>query len=259
MPGRPSPGSKGTVSGRLEGKRAFVTGAGQGIGRAVALAFAREGASVIAASRTATKMSDLPALDRSITPITLDVTDGAAVQRAIDENGPFDILFNCAGWVHNGTILDCSDEDWARSLDQNVTSMFRTIRAALPDMLAQRRGAIINVASVASSLSGVANRAAYGASKAAVIGLTKAVARDVISSGVRCNALCPGTTHSPSLEERIQASADPEAMRRQFIARQPMGRLGTVEEMAAAAVYLASDESGFMTGTVLVIDGGQTL
>ncbi|HEX6980878.1 MAG TPA: SDR family oxidoreductase [Alphaproteobacteria bacterium] len=245
--------------GRLEGKRAFVTGAGQGIGRAIALAFAREGAHVVAASRTAAKMSDLPALYQSITPIALDVTDGAAVTRAIGDGGPFDILVNCAGWVHNGTILDCSDEDWAKSLDQNVTSMFRTIRAVLPQMLARGRGAIVNVASVASSLSGVPNRAAYGASKAAVIGLTKAVARDFITSGVRCNALCPGTTHTPSLEERIQANPDPEAARRQFIARQPMGRLGTVEEMAAAAVYLVSDESAFMTGTVLVVDGGRTL
>jgi len=247
------------MSGRLEGKRAFVTGAGQGIGRAIALAFAREGAQVVAASRTAAKMSGLPALHQSITPIELDVTDGSAVARAIGEGGPFDILVNCAGWAHTGTILDCSEEDWAKSLDQNVTSMFRTIRAVLPQMLARGRGAIINVASVASSLSGVPNRAAYGASKAAVIGLTKAVARDFITSGVRCNALCPGTTHSPSLEERIQATPDPEATRRQFIARQPMGRLGKVEEMAAAAVYLASDESAFMTGTVLVVDGGQTL
>ncbi|HYG86707.1 MAG TPA: SDR family oxidoreductase [Azospirillum sp.] len=247
------------MAGRLAGKRAFVTGAGQGIGRAVALAFAREGATVVAASRTLSKMQDLPALEPAITPIGLDVTDGDAVARAIGEAGPLDVLFNCAGWVHNGTLLECSPEDWARSFDQNVTSMFHTIRAALPSMLERRRGAIVNVASVASSITGVANRAAYGASKAAVIGLTKAVARDVIASGVRCNALCPGTTHSPSLEDRIQASDDPEAMRRQFIARQPMGRLGTVEEMAAAAVYLASDESAFVTGTVLVVDGGQTL
>jgi len=247
------------MTGRLAGKRAIVTGAGQGIGRAVALAYAREGATVIAASRTAAKMADLPQIDPAITPVALDVTDGPAVARAIAEAGPLDILFNCAGWVHNGTILDCSEADWAKSFDQNVTSMFHTIRAALPGMLARGRGAIVNVASVASSITGVANRAAYGASKAAVIGLTKAVARDVIASGVRCNALCPGTTLSPSLEERINASGDPEAMRRQFVARQPMGRLGTLEEMAGAAVYLASDETAFMTGTVLVLDGGQTL
>ncbi|TWA69347.1 2-keto-3-deoxy-L-fuconate dehydrogenase [Azospirillum baldaniorum] len=247
------------MTGRLDGKRALVTGAGQGMGRAIALAFAREGASVVAASRTLSKMEDLPRIDSRITPVALDVTDPAAVRRVVAEAGPLDILVNNAGWVHNGTILDCSDEDWARSLDQNVTSMFHTIRAALPGMIERRRGSIVNVASVASSLTGVANRTAYGTSKAAVIGLTKAVARDFIGAGVRCNALCPGTTHSPSLEERIQSSADPEGMRAQFIARQPMGRLGTVEEMAAAAVYLASDESGFMTGSLLVADGGQTL
>ena len=252
-------GEMAAMTGRLAGRRAFVTGAGQGIGRAVALAFAREGAAVVAASRTPAKMQDLPDLAPGIAPVGLDVTDGPAVARAIEAAGPLDILVNCAGWVHNGTVLDCDDEAWARSLDQNVTSMFRTIRAALPGMIARGRGSIVNVASVASSISGVASRAAYGASKAAVIGLTKAVARDFIASGVRCNALCPGTTLSPSLEDRIQASADPEAMRRQFIARQPMGRLGSVEEMAAAALYLASDESTFMTGGVLVVDGGQTL
>ncbi|HEX7073960.1 MAG TPA: SDR family oxidoreductase [Hyphomicrobiaceae bacterium] len=247
------------MTGRLVGKRAFITGAGQGIGRAAALAFAREGASVVAASRTLSKMEDLPGLDARIRPVELDVTNGAAVQRAIADAGEVDVLLNCAGWVHNGTILDCTEEDWARSFDQNVTSMFHTIRAVLPGMIARGRGSIINVASVASSITGVANRAAYGASKAAVIGLTKAVARDVIKTGVRCNALCPGTTHSPSLEARIQAADDPEEMRRVFLGRQPMGRLGTVEEMAAAAVYLASDESAFTTGTTLIADGGQTL
>jgi 2-keto-3-deoxy-L-fuconate dehydrogenase len=247
------------MRGRLEGKRALVTGAGQGIGRAVALAFAREGASVVAASRTAEKMADLPARAPGITPVQLDVTDGPAVMRVVEAAGPLDILFNCAGWVHAGTLLDCTDADWARSLDQNVTSMFHTIRAALPGMLVQGRGSIINVASVASSVTGVPGRAAYGASKAAVIGLTKAVARDVVASGVRCNALCPGTTLSPSLEQRIEATPDPEATRREFVARQRMGRLGTVEEMAAAAVYLAGDESAFTTGTVMIVDGGQTL
>jgi 2-keto-3-deoxy-L-fuconate dehydrogenase len=247
------------MTGRLTGKRAFVTGAGQGIGRAVALAFAREGAEVVAASRTLSKMQDLPEHSQSIHPVELDVTDSGAVSRTVADAGEIDILFNCAGWVHNGTILDCGEEDWERSLDQNATSCFRTIRAALPRMLERGSGSIINVASVASSITGVPNRAAYGAAKAAVIGLTKAVARDVIRSGVRVNALCPGTTHSPSLENRIQATDDPEAMRREFTARQPMGRLGTVEEMAAAAVYLASDESAFTTGSLLVADGGQTL
>lgn len=247
------------MANRLAGKRAFVTGAGQGIGRAVALAFAREGAHVIAASRTFSKLEDLPWKESNIETLELDVTNGAAVRRAISRAGELDVLFNCAGWVHNGTILDCSEADWAKSFDQNVTSMFHTIRAVLPGMIERGRGTIINVASVASSITGVPNRAAYGASKAAVIGLTKAVARDVIKTGVRCNALCPGTTHSPSLEQRIQSAEDPEAARRMFLERQPMGRLGTVEEMAAAAVYLASDESAFTTGTVLIADGGQTL
>lgn len=247
------------MAGRLQGKRAFVTGAGRGIGRAVALAFAAEGATVTAASRSADKMRDLPGLQAAITPIGLDVTDGPAVARAIEAAGPLDVLANCAGWVHDGTLLDCDEDDWARSLDQNVTSIYRTLRAALPQMLARGSGSIINVASVASSITGVPRRAAYGASKAAVIGLTKAVARDCIKAGVRCNALCPGTTQSPSLEARMQATADPEATRREFVARQPMGRLGTVEEMASAAVFLASDESAFMTGNLLVIDGGQTL
>jgi 2-keto-3-deoxy-L-fuconate dehydrogenase len=248
-----------TLAERLAGKRAFVTGAGQGIGRAAALAFAREGATVIAASRTEAKLRDLPEQFSSILPVSLDVTNGPAVTRVIAEAGPLDILFNCAGWVHDGTILDCSDEDWARSFDQNATSMFHTIRAALPRMLQRRCGSIVNVASVASSLTGLARRAAYGASKAAVIGLTKAVARDTAASGVRCNVLCPGTTLSPSLEERMKVTDDPETARARFVARQPMGRLGTVDEMAAAAIYLASDESAFMTGSVLVVDGGLTL
>ena len=246
------------MTARLGGKRAFITGAGQGIGRAIALAFAREGARVIDSSRTAAKMHDLPAIAPAIKPVALDATDGRAVVKVIAEAGPLDILVNCAGWVHTGCILACSDEDWARSLDQNATSAFRTIRAALPQML-ERGGAIVNVASVASNVTGVPGRAAYGAGKAAMIGLTKAVARDFIDRGIRCNALAPGTTHSPSLEGRIQAADNPEAMRKTFLSRQPMGRLGTVGEMAAAAVYLASDESAFMTGQVLIVDGGQTL
>jgi 2-keto-3-deoxy-L-fuconate dehydrogenase len=244
---------------RLAGKRAFVTGAGQGIGRAIALAFAREGASVIAASRTFEKLADLPEKARSIAPLAFDVTDGPAVRDAIGAAGVLDVLVNAAGFVHNGTLLETTDADWAKSFDQNVTSMFHTIKAALPDMLERGQGSIVNIASVASSITGVANRAAYGASKAAVIGLTKGVARDVVGRGVRCNALCPGTTQSPSLDERIAASADPDAARRAMIARQPMGRLGTVEEMADAAVYLASDETRYMTGNALILDGGQSL
>ncbi|MBB6180366.1 SDR family oxidoreductase [Pseudorhizobium flavum] len=244
---------------RLAGKSALVTGAGQGIGRAIAIRFAEEGASVVATSRSIAKMEDLPEISSRITVAELDVTEASAIREVFGVAGPLDILVNCAGWVHNGSILDCDEEAWQRSLDQNATAAFRTIRATLPSMVERGGGSIINVASVASSITGVANRAAYGASKAAMIGLTKAVARDVISTGVRCNALCPGTTHSPSLQDRIDASDDPAEMHRTFIARQPMGRLGTVEEMAAAAVYLASDETAYMTGQLLVIDGGQTL
>jgi len=244
--------------GRLTSKRAFVTGAGQGIGRAVALAFAAEGATVVAASRTPSKMADLPG-QGVIEPLALDVTDGPSVREAIRAAGRIDILFNCAGWVHDGTILDVGEDDWTASLDRNVTSMYHTIKAVLPGMVERGAGSIINVASVASSITGVANRAAYGTSKAAVIGLTKAVARDFIRTGVRCNALCPGTTATPSLEERIRATPDPDATRRLFAERQAIGRLGRVEEIAAAALYLAGDESSFTTGTVTVVDGGQTL
>jgi 2-keto-3-deoxy-L-fuconate dehydrogenase len=247
------------VGKRLADKRAFITGAGQGIGRATALAFAAEGATVVATSRTLVKMEDLPGLSPRIKIAELDVTDPEMIRNRIDEAGPLDILVNCAGWVHNGSILTCSDEDWQASLEQNATSAFRTMRAALPQMVERGRGAVVNVASVASSITGVANRLGYGASKAAMIGLTKAAARDLIGTGVRVNALCPGTTLSPSLQSRIDASPDPQDMAKTFISRQPMGRLGTVEEMAAAAIYLASDETAFMTGQILVIDGGQTL
>ncbi|MEI2417854.1 SDR family oxidoreductase [Orrella sp. JC864] len=247
------------MAARLQGKRALVTGAGQGIGRAIALAMVQEGASVLATSRSGAKLADLPSLDARIETAALDVTDEQAVARTVQAAGQIDVLVNCAGLVLNGTVLDCSLQDWRRSIDHNATGVFLMTRAALPVMLRRRGGAIVNVASVASSLAGVANRAAYGASKAAVIGLTKAVARDFIAQGLRCNALCPGTTDTPSLQERIQSSPDSERARREFIARQPMGRLGTVQEMAAAAVFLASDESAFMTGSVLVIDGGQTL
>ncbi len=247
------------MAGRLAGKRALVTGAGQGIGRAIAIAFAEEGAAIVATSRTPAKMTDLADLSPLIKIVGLDVTDAAGVKRTISEAGSIDILVNCAGWVHNGSILDCEEEDWLKSIDQNATSAFRTMKAAVPGMIERGRGAIVNVASVASSITGVPNRAAYGASKAALIGLTKAVARDVISTGIRVNALCPGTTLSPGLQGRIDQSADPDEMRRTFISRQPMGRLGTVEEMATAAVFLSSDEAAFMTGQVLVVDGGQTL
>ena len=246
-------------SGRLAGKRAFVTGAGQGIGKATALAFAHEGASVIAADLNAAKLAELAQECPGVETVVVDVTDAAGVTAAVSGAGPLDVLFNCAGWVAHGTILDTAPADWDRSFAINVTSMYHTIRAALPEMLSRGRGSIINMASAVSSIAGVPNRVAYGASKAAVIGLTKNVAADVIARGVRVNALCPGTTQSPSLDERIAATGDVEAGRAAFIARQPMGRLGTAEEMAAAAVWLASDESAFATGTTIVIDGGQTL
>jgi 2-keto-3-deoxy-L-fuconate dehydrogenase len=246
-------------AGRLAGKRAFVTGAGQGIGRAIALRFAQEGASVVAASRTPAKMADLPRQHASIKPVALDLTDVAALQSAMGAAGEIDILVNCAGWVANGDILSTTEADWVASFAQNVTPAFHAIREMLPGMIARRQGSIVNVASVASSVVGVPGRAAYGASKASLIGLTKAVARDAIAWGVRCNALCPGTVDTPSLGERIAASADPEATRRSFVSRQPIGRLGTADEIAAGAVFLASDESAFMTGQLLVMDGGQSL
>ncbi|MGQ3353503.1 MAG: SDR family oxidoreductase [Phreatobacter sp.] len=244
---------------RLQGKRVLVTGAGQGIGRAITLACAQEGATVIATSRTPSKLRDLPDASPAISVAALDVTDDVAVSAVVAASGPVDVLIHAAGWVASGTILDCSPEDWQRSLDQNATSAYRMMRAVLPGMLDRGRGTIVNVASVASSLTGVAGRTAYGASKAALIGLSKAVARDFIGRGIRCNVLCPGTTDTPSLAERISANPDAEAARKAMIARHPIGRLATVEEMAAAAVFLASDESGFMTGQLLVIDGGQTL
>lgn len=241
--------------GRLEGKVALVTAAGQGIGRATAQAFVREGARVIA---TDVRAEALEGLDGAETRV-LDVTNAAAVRAIAAANPEINVLYNCAGVVHAGTILDCDEDQWDFAYALNVTAQYRMIRAVLPGMIARKRGAIINVASVASSISGVAERAAYGASKAAVIGLTKAVARDTIATGVRCNALCPGTTDTPSLGDRIAQADDPDALRRTFVSRQPMGRLGRAEEMGEAALFLADDSVGFMSGGVLVIDGGQTL
>jgi len=248
------------MPGRLEAKTALVTAAGKGIGRATALAFAAEGARVLATSRSADSLAalkrDAPGLDTRV----LDVTDGDAIAAlARDHAGPLDVLFNCAGWVHDGTLLDCEEEDWERTLALNVTSMYRLCRAFVPRMLEAGRGSIINVASVASSIKGVPRRFAYGASKAAVIGLTKAIARDYVASGLRCNAICPGTIDTPSLRERMRASGDYARAERDFIARQPMARLGTAEEIAALAVYLASEESAFTTGACFVADGGFTL
>jgi 2-keto-3-deoxy-L-fuconate dehydrogenase len=238
---------------RLKGKKAVLTASAQGIGRAVAEAFIREGAQVIATDLNEKALASLS----GATLRRLDVTNAKDVEALAAEVGPVDILFNCAGYVHNGTILDCAEKDWDFSFDLNVKSMYRTVRAFLPAMLEKGGGSIVNVASVASSLKGVANRFAYGASKAAVIGLTKSVAADYVARGIRCNAICPGTVESPSLEDRMKAlGGNLDDVRKSFMARQPMGRLGKPEEIAHLAVYLASDESGFTTGTTHVIDGG---
>ena len=237
--------------GRLTGKVALVTAAGQGIGRATAKAFILEGAEVVATDRDTDLLGGLDCRTEG-----LDVTDKAAVTGLIGGLPRLDVLFNCAGFVHHGTILDLTDEDWNFSLNLNVRSMFWSVQAALPGMIAGGGGSIINMASVASSIKGAPNRFVYGTTKAAVIGLTKAVATDFVSQGVRCNAICPGTVHSPSWEARVAASDDPERAKRDFIARQPMARIGTPEEVALLAVYLASDESAFTTGTAQIIDGG---
>jgi 2-keto-3-deoxy-L-fuconate dehydrogenase len=238
--------------GRLAGKTAVVTAAGQGIGRAVAELFAQEGARVCATDINTALLDDFH--DGEVR--RLDVTVGAAITGLATELGAIDVLFNGAGVVHNGTILECDDQAWAASWDLNVTSMFRMIRAFLPAMLAAGGGSIVNLASVASSVKGVPNRLAYGATKAAVIGLTKAVAADYVAQGIRCNAICPGTVQSPSLEQRLGAGGDYEATRAAFIARQPMGRFGRPEEIAELATYLASDASAFTTGAIHIIDGG---
>jgi 2-keto-3-deoxy-L-fuconate dehydrogenase len=242
---------------RLKGKKALVTAAGQGIGRATALAFAAEGAAVIASDIDEAKLADLPA---GVAKRRLDVTDGPAVAALASELGALDVLFNGAGFVHHGTILDCAEKDWDFTIDLNLKAIYRMIRAFLPAMLAGGRGAsIVNMSSSVSSIKAAPNRFVYGVSKAGIIGLTKAVAMDFIRQGIRCNAICPGTVASPSLEQRIAAQGGNAAVRKAFIDRQPMGRLGTPEEIAALAVYLAGDESAFTTGTIHVVDGGFTL
>jgi 2-keto-3-deoxy-L-fuconate dehydrogenase len=237
---------------RLAGKTALVTAAAQGIGRATAELFAAHGADVLA---TDTNIEALVQLQGCRTA-KLDVLQPDEIVRVVESAGTIDILFNCAGFVANGSVLDCTDEQWALSLSLNVTSMFRLVRAVLPQMLARRGGSIINMSSVASSIKGVPNRCAYGATKAAVIGLTKSIAADFVTSGVRCNAICPGTVETPSLHQRLEATGDYDASRRAFVARQPMGRLGKPAEIAALALYLASDESEFTTGQCHIIDGG---
>ncbi len=249
------------MAGRLAGKTAFVTAAAQGIGRATALALAAEGARVFATDLNAAKVAEINGPNLQTRP--LDVLDAAAIKAMADEVGAVDILFNCAGFVHQGSILDATEAEWDFAFELNVKSMFRVTRAFLPGMLGRGGGSIISVASVASSVKGIVNRAAYGASKAAVIGLTKSIAADYATKGIRANAICPGTVQSPSLDDRIAANAAAaggmDAARAAFVARQPMGRLGRPEEIARMAVYLASDDAEFITGQALVIDGGISL
>ena len=245
-----------TKQGRLAGKAALVTAAGQGIGRATALAMAAEGAEVFATDVNAETLAELDATD-GVTTFTLDVMDEASIVEGVARAAP-DILFNCAGFVHHGTILDATDAEWDFGFELNVRSMYWTSRAAIPGMIERGGGSIVNMSSVASSVIGAPNRFVYGASKAAVIGLTKSIASDFVTSGLRCNAICPGTVESPSLEDRLGNTGDYDKAREAFIARQPMGRFGKATEIAALAVYLASDESGFVTGQAINIDGGWT-
>ena len=242
---------------RLQDKTALITAAGQGIGRETALMFAREGARVIATDIDPQSLSTLSAA--SIETRVLDVTNRSAINMLASELPPLDILFNCAGFVANGSILHCTPEEWDFSLSINVTSMYDMVRAFLPKMLEAGGGSILNMSSVASSVTGAPNRFAYGATKAAVIGLTKAIAADFVGRGIRCNAICPGTISTPSLDDRINAHDDPAAARAAFIQRQPMGRLGRAEEVAALALYLASDDASYTTGAIHVVDGGWTI
>ncbi|KVU48737.1 SDR family oxidoreductase [Burkholderia cepacia] len=250
---------------RLQGKRALVTAAGQGIGRATALRFASEGADVLATDINEAALvrleADAERAGSRLATRRLDVTDAQDVAALAANERAFDVLFNCAGYVHYGSILDCDDDAWAFSLNLNVTSMYRLIRALLPAMLEAGGASIINMASAASSVKGVPNRFVYGTTKAAVIGLTKAVAADFVERGIRCNAICPGTIESPSLEQRIADQArmrdvSADEVRQAFVARQPIGRIGTADEVAALALYLASDEASFTTGAIHLIDGG---
>lgn len=258
-------GFSGELLMRLQGKRALVTAAGQGIGRATALRFASEGADVLATDINEAALAQLAAdAERAggrLATRRLDVTDAGDIAALAAKERAFDVLFNCAGFVHHGSILDCDDDAWAFSLNLNVTSMYRLIRALLPAMLDAGGASIVNMASAASSVKGVPNRFVYGTTKAAVIGLTKSVAADFVERRIRCNAICPGTIESPSLEQRIAEQARTrdvsiDIVRQAFVARQPMGRIGSADEVAALALYLASDESSFTTGTIHLIDGG---
>ena len=242
---------------RLNGKTILVTAAAQGIGKACVEAFQQEGAQVIASDINASKLDHLAMLPGVETRL-LDVMDLTDIQKSSDEIGVLDVLFNCAGYVHHGTILECDEDAWDFSFDLNVKAQYRMIRAFLPSMLNAGGGSIINMSSVCSSVKGIISRAVYGASKAAVIGLTKSVSAEYLKQGIRCNCICPGTVQSPSLDDRIAAFDDPAQARKDFIARQPLGRLGTAEEIASIAVYLASDESAYTTGQPFIVDGGIT-
>jgi 2-keto-3-deoxy-L-fuconate dehydrogenase len=246
------------MAGRLAGKTAFITAAAQGMGQAAALAFAREGARVWATDMNAQALKSIEGKDGIRTRV-LDVTDEAAIAKTSSEVGDIDVLFNCAGIVHNGSILEATVKDWDQAFAVNVKSMFLVTRGFLPGMLKKQNGSIINMSSVASAIRGLPNRCVYGASKAAVLGLTKSVAADYVRQGIRCNAVAPGTIDTPSLQGRINSYADPVQARKDFVARQPMGRLGTVDDMVPIFIYLASDESRFATGNVFSIDGGMTI
>ena len=243
---------------RLAGKCALITGAGQGIGKAIAQAYCAEGARVIATDINAASLEKL-AVELAVETVHLDVTDRETIARCAAQYGEVNVLVNCSGVVVNGTVLDCTDDDWDLSMAVNVRAMYHMIAAFLPSMLERGDGCIVNIASIVSSLKGAVNRFAYGASKGAVLGVTKSIAIDFIEQGIRCNAICPGTIDSPSLQERLHATGDYAAAREAFISRQPMRRLGKIEEVAAAATMLAADESAFMTGTEIVIDGGWSL
>jgi NAD(P)-dependent dehydrogenase (short-subunit alcohol dehydrogenase family) len=243
---------------RLKGKTALITATGQGMGHAAALAFAREGAHVIATDVRADLLSAFDGKG-AIKTRTLNVLDAAAVAKAVDEIGAVDILFNCAGWVHQGSLLDCSIEDWDRSFDLNIRAMFVMTKAMLPKMIANGGGVVLNMASVLGAHKAAPNRLAYAASKAAVVGFTRALAIDHVKQNIRCNCVCPGTVDTPSLNDRINAFSDPDQARKDFINRQPMGRLATAEEIAETFVFLASAESSFMTGQAVFVDGGMSL
>lgn len=246
------------MTSRLAGKTALITAAGQGIGRATVELFIAEGAKVIAGDINDAALAELAAIE-GVTALKLDVTDAEAVAKAVADLPPLDVLFNCAGYVAGGSILECAEKDWDFSFDLNVKAMYRLIQLTLPAMLENGGGSIINMSSVASSMKGVPNRFAYCASKGAVIGLTKSVAADFVAQGIRCNAICPGTVDSPSLHDRLRATGDYEKAMQDFIARQPMGRIGTADEIAELALYLASDASKYTSGQPFAIDGGWTI